>query len=354
MSDLPHRLYRTKLTLLAVVLIGVGVLLMALADPDGRWAPVPFLPLTDLGSALFTTGVIGIALQYLDARDAEQRATERLRRVLSDSAPAIRDAVIDGFAFSPEALTSVTSPAVLQQIVRNCLALQLEDATMAAELHGELLEQAMQPGSRYSDSRLSVTIEPAPSTSPELLLVTLRREYRCRLIAPSLRFSFVSSAEDYAAQLRDPETTEVWRVAPDIDMGSAASVDGFAVLDVALDGQPQSLKRTARRGVTTYTSHLDVVAVDAMTHHLSYSYQVLVPRDRHSLFFDFGRPTQGLTFELDVAADAGIEIVQVLDFLGTPEEVRRARRTSDAGGGQYSVACDGWVLPKAGVVAVWR
>jgi hypothetical protein len=331
-----------------------GIAVMVLARNAGLVPRLGFLPLTDLGSALFTTGVIGVALQYLDARDAEERATARLQRVLIDSAPAIRDAVIDGFAFSPEALTSVTSPAVLQQIVRNCLALQLQDAAMAAELHGELLEQAMAPDQRYSDSRLSVVIGKGPASAPDMLRVSLHREYRCLLSQPALRFSFVTAADEYAALLRDPETTEVWRVSDPAHLTSANTVGAFHVTDVALDGQPHEVRRSGRRGLRTYACQLDEPVDESGPHFLSYSYEVLVPRNKHSLFFDFGRPTRGLAFDLEVEPQAGVELVQVLDFLGTPEEIRRARRSSEAGGDYYSVACDGWVLPKAGVVAIWR
>ena len=353
MTDLQQRLYETKLTLLAVVLLAVGIALMVLAPSVHKLSALDWLPVAEIGSALFTTGVIGIALQYLDARDAEARAVDRLRRVLVESAPAIRDAVIDGFAFSPDALASVTSPAVLEQVVRNCLALELQDDAMATELHAQLLRQAMTPTSRYSDSRLSVSITKAPAEHPGLLRVVLRREYRFRPAVPTLRFSCVTGQEEYAASLRDPETTEVWRVSPTADL-DAASPSVFTVTSVAFDGQPLELRRTTRRGSQAVTCRLGEGHSDGAEHHLAYSYEVLVPRDRHSLFFDFGRPTQGLAFELDVDAAAKLSVVQLLDFLGTSAEIRRSRHHDEDGSSQYSFACDGWVLPKAGVTLIWK
>ena len=61
MHDLPQRLYRTKLSLLAILLSVFGIALMVSAGPDGHLARLPYLPLAELGSAMFTTGVIGIA-----------------------------------------------------------------------------------------------------------------------------------------------------------------------------------------------------------------------------------------------------------------------------------------------------
>ncbi|MYS21214.1 MULTISPECIES: hypothetical protein [unclassified Streptomyces] len=67
------------------------------------------LPVMNIGSALFTTGLIAIFFEYVDEADAEVRP-ERLRKVLVEEAPATRDAVVDGFAFAPDSLRNVASP----------------------------------------------------------------------------------------------------------------------------------------------------------------------------------------------------------------------------------------------------
>jgi hypothetical protein len=88
----------------------------------------------EFGAALFTTGLIVVAFEYLDREDAEARAMQRFRTVLREQAAAIRDAVIKGFAFSPDALTDVASPATLDKIVRNCLAIRLGDKDLAGDV----------------------------------------------------------------------------------------------------------------------------------------------------------------------------------------------------------------------------
>lgn len=104
------------------------------------WSWLADLPVADIGSALFTTGLIVIAFEYIDQEDAEVRANQRLRKILRQEAPAIRDAVVDGFAFAPDSLTNVASPETLDKIVENCLAIQLGDQALAKEIYADVRE----------------------------------------------------------------------------------------------------------------------------------------------------------------------------------------------------------------------
>jgi hypothetical protein len=107
----------------------------------------------DIRSALFTTGLIVVAFEYIDREDADQRANLRLRRVLSEEAPAIRDAGIDGFAFAPDHLAQVASPETLDRIVRNTLAIQLGDQELADDLYTDLRQQVTRSAERRLDVR---------------------------------------------------------------------------------------------------------------------------------------------------------------------------------------------------------
>ena len=131
MHDPLHRLYRTKLVLLATILLAVGLGLLIFGhwiQHAAGWHWLTNWPVIDIGSGLFTTGLLGVAWQYLDGKDSEERDTERLKRVLADSAPAMRDAVIRGFAFEPADLARVSTPETLDQIITNGLAIRLGDA----------------------------------------------------------------------------------------------------------------------------------------------------------------------------------------------------------------------------------
>lgn len=96
MHDPLQRLYRTKLALLATLLLVAGLALLFFARWLGTisgWTLLRSWPIADVGSALFTTGLLGVALQYFDGQDSEVRATQRLERVIGAATPAMRDAV---------------------------------------------------------------------------------------------------------------------------------------------------------------------------------------------------------------------------------------------------------------------
>lgn len=354
-----QRLYQAKLTNLALLLVLVGLAVMALArlvDRSPGWPWLAALPLSDVGSSLFIAGFLGIALQYLDQRDGEERANQRLRKVLSEEAPAIRDAVIDGFAFSPEALTAVSSPDTLDRVIRNCLALRLGDAPMASDLQEDLQRQAMAPADRQYDSRLSVTLAPWPK-GPSLgdgamFMVTIRREARVTLSSPVLRFACVSDNTEYRELLRDPATTDVWLFAPVAGL-DADDAEAFQLLEVAIDGRACPLRRTARRNAQTVAARVgDPEEAAGSTVHLSYTYRVLVQRHSHLLYLDVSRPTKGLEVELWYR-DCGIRYVNALEFLAGPQTARMSRLPRDPLSGNITISYDGWVFPKSGVAFVW-
>lgn len=123
---------------MAVISTVLGITLLLLArwaehTPGGAWTTN--LPVTDIGSALFTTGLIAIFFEYIDQQDADERANQRLRTVLAEEAPAIRDAVIQGFAFNADDLAKVANPDVLDRIARNVLSLPLGDRDLAADAY---------------------------------------------------------------------------------------------------------------------------------------------------------------------------------------------------------------------------
>jgi hypothetical protein len=162
MHDSLQRLYRTKLALLATLLlfVGLGLLIFAhWAQHAAGWHWLTNWPIQDIGSGLFTTGLLGVALQYFDGRDSEVRATERLERVLAAAAtPAMRDAVIDSFAFEPDDLARVATPETLDKIVTTGLAVRLGDASFAEEIYDDLRQQAIGIPERLHDARVSIRL----------------------------------------------------------------------------------------------------------------------------------------------------------------------------------------------------
>jgi hypothetical protein len=305
---------------------------------------------------LFTTGLIVVVFEYIDQQDADTRANERLRKVLKEEAPAIRDAVIDGFAFAPEALEQVASRGTLDQIARNALAVQLQDPELAADLYEDLMRQAPPDKERRSDMRVSVTMAPAAvgprSGRDALFAVTVRREFR---VAPKQlvrRFACVSDSGEYRELLLDPESTETWYFKPRAGL-DAASPEVFQLTEFTVNGRPRPPRRTKRSGAQFFAVSLaDLDLAPGEEIQIAYTFRFLVQQHGHLLHLDFGAPCKGVEVNL-AYGECGIRYMNVLDFLPGSEPPRVARSLEDAPSPTVDVRFDGWVFPRSSIAFCW-
>lgn len=137
MHDPLQRIIKLQTIVAAIIVAAAGLALMVFdgqvnATPSLHW--LSFFPWSEVGGTLLVAAILGLGLDYFTNKDKETHDTERLRRVLAESAPAIRDAVIDGFAFGKEDLARVSNPETLDNVIRNSLALRLGDKAFAAEV----------------------------------------------------------------------------------------------------------------------------------------------------------------------------------------------------------------------------
>ncbi|WP_430480504.1 hypothetical protein ACQZM9_08120 [Streptomyces sp. P11-1] len=351
-----QRLYRTQLALLAtiVTVLGLALMLAAHLAAGAGAAWLDGFPLTDVGSALFTTGLIAIFFEYLNQTDAEERANERLRRTLKEEAPAIRDAVVDGFAFAPDALTEVASDKTLDRIVENCLAIRLGDAQLASDVYRDLRQQVIGDHPRWHDARVSVALAPWPGEPQQghgsMFVATVRWEYRTKLTTSVMRFSCVSDLDQFRELSSDPTSTTAWFFEP-INELTASSPEVFELVNLSVEGETKPVRRSTRRGGQTYSAQLgDVNPENEVT--VSYTFRVLVQQHGHVLHLDLAQPTENFTAELWYG-DCGIRHVSALDYLSGPRKPRYSRLEASAPTPHLEVAYDGWTLPKGGVAFVW-
>jgi hypothetical protein len=358
MRDLLDQLYKTKLQLLAVLSTVGGIALLLLARwADSATATIPWLtslPLSDLGSALFTTGLLAIAFEYLDRKDGDERANQRLRQVLREEAPAIRDAVVDGFAFNADALKNVASPQLLDRIVSNALALRLGDPALAADAYTDLRDQVIRAPERWRDVKASVALSPwtdGPATGAgSMFVATIRWEYRVRPATPTVRFACVADRDEYRELLRDPTTVSVWYFGHPTGI-EAASRDAFELVQCAVNGTDRPIRRTQRKGSQLYTATIPETTDDEEIT-ISCTYRVLVQRHGHLLYLDIPRPTKGLQVQLWYG-DCGIRRVNTLDFIASAQEPRILRSPASVPTPSVEIGFDGWIFPKSGVAFVW-
>ena len=349
-----QRLYETKLAFIATVFTALGIALLAVAHlaeraPGYGW--LAQLPVTDLGSALFTTGLVVIVFEYLDGQDSDERATARLRGVLREQAPAMRDAVIDGFAFDASDLARVSSPAVLDQVARNVLAIQLGDEALAHDAYEDLRLQVLEPRERRRNLRVRIDLAPGPVGPTPLYAATIVWEYEAIPGATVQRFACVSDPLEYRELRQEAASPTVWQFIPAGGL-DAGSPEAFELTSFTVDGVARPIRRTARAGSQTYTATLGRQVVEAgRPVKVSYTYRTLVRQQGHLLHLELGQPTKGLDIELRWGG-TNIREVRVLDFIASAQHPVIATAAA-LPASSASVAFDGWALPRSGVAFVW-
>ncbi|WP_306359799.1 hypothetical protein [Nocardia sp. CC227C] len=360
MHDQLQRITKLQTIIAAILVAGLGIGLMVLgAYLSETLAPgwLSFFPWSEVGGTLLVAAVLGLGIDYFVGKDREARDVARLKRVLAESAPAMRDAVIQGFALGNQDLARVASPETLDGVIRNSLALRLGDKTFAEEVYQDIRDQAIQASERWHDAKVEIRLSPAsylPSKNParpDLFTVTVRWEYSVIPRHQSRRFAAVSDKTEYAELARE-DGTFAWYVTPKEGIDATDQV-AFELLQFSVDGQERTIRRSARKTGQIYTADLglDVRQAEAPVT-IAYTYRTVTERRGHLLFVDIEQPTRGIEVELDYS-DCAIERVSVLDFIASSRATRIERSPNTVPGRSVRVGLDGWVFPRSGVGFVW-
>ncbi|MGQ4268603.1 hypothetical protein [Nocardiopsis changdeensis] len=357
-SNLYRSLYKTKLTLLAVIAIVVGAALLLLsvwAEQQPGWELLSSAVVNDIGAALLTTGLVVIAFEYINREHGEEQAMHRLREVVAEQAPAIRDAVIQGFAFNANDLARVSSPETLDQVARNTLAIQLKDEELAHDVYSDLSKQVLRAPERWYDVDVSVSLDPwqdSPASGRgSMFVATVRWEYRVIPSQPVMRFSSVSQMQQYRELLDDPTTTGAWYFEP-VNGLTAASPEAFELVQFTVNGEERRIRRSSRKSAQTYTVDTGVTPGGSEEVKLSYTYRVLIQRNSHLLALDFPRPAKGVKVSFSYGG-SGIRYVHSLDLIASAQKARITKSPASVPKPSIELGFDGWIFPRSGVVFVW-
>lgn len=357
MHSLLDRLYKTKLQLIAVLSTvgGIGVLVLAhWSDSTSAPSWLAAVPLAEIGSTLFGTGLLAVFFEYVDRKHGDQRTDERVRAAVRKEAPAIRDAVLDSFAFDPAALKSIASNQTLDRIAANAIGLRLEDQALAKDVYTDLRDQVIRAPERWQDLRVSVHFAPHEDTvaaDRPMFVATIRREYKVTPAVHSLRFVSTGDLQEYRELLRDPTVAGQWYFQPK-EQFDADDRQVFELVQFRVNNTDRPIRRSQRRGSQTYTVSLGKAATAGEAVTVSYTYRALVQQHGHLLYLDVPRPTKGIEVQFNYA-DAGICYVNTLDFMASAEQPLVQTSPADVPAKSVTVRFDGWLFPRSGVAFVW-
>ena len=354
-----HRLRRLKAALLAVSLTLAGILLMMLSAwlsplQLGDWQWLHALPLGELGGTLFGAGLLSTFFEYTFRRDQEAHTLARFRQIIREEAPAMRDAVVEGFAIHPEDLKRVATPELLDDIAANVMALRLGDEQFAREVYRDIRDQAIRAAERWYDVavrvRLSTAVERSTAGTP-LLDVTVEWEYTTVPSSATRRFACVSDQDEYNDLLADTPATAAWLLQnrPGVD---AASRSSYELLELTVDGRSQTIRRSTRATGQTYSVDLDEDARSGKPVRIRQVFHTITPQWSHRLYFAVAQPTRGWSLRLDYT-DTNIGDMRVNDTVATAPAARIIRSLEAVPGKVIALESAGWLMPHSGVAFTW-
>jgi hypothetical protein len=358
MNHLLDQLYKTKLRLAGLVTALLSIALIVVSHRVDAFPVLSWLvgwPTGEVGSALLSAGVIAVIFEYYARKETAARTNEQLRHAIRQEAPAIRDAVLDSFAFEPATMRSIASDETLDKIATNAIGLRLGDGELARDAYADLREQVIRSPERWRNVDVSVSLSPwkaGPAEGKDSMFVaTIRWEYEVRPTESTLRFVSTSDQAEYRELLRDPTVAGQWMFEK-VGALDASSQETFELVQFAVDGVERSVRRAVRRGSQVYTVALGKAASTGNEATISYTYRILVQRHGHLLYLDLPRPTKGLHVQLNYG-QADIRYVNVLDYFASPGASRVERSPATAPAKTIDVSFDGQIFPRSGVAFVW-
>lgn len=358
-TSLTKRLRKTKAFLLATSLTLAGILLIMLNGwvsnlNLGVWDWLHALPIGELGGTLFGAGLLSTLFEYIFRKDQEEATIEQFRQIVHEQAPAMRDAVIEGFAIHPEDLKRVSNPDLLDDIAANVMALRLGDEQFAREIYTDIRDQAIRAAERWYDVevriRLSSALERSTNGTP-LFDVTVEWEYTTMPSSATRRFACVDNREEYTDLREDLPATSAWMMAPRPGM-NASSKESYELLEFTVDGRPQTIRRATRKSGQTYTVHLDAKSRTGEAVRLRQIFRTITPCWGHRLFFELPQPARNMALSLDYT-NTDITHMRVSDTVASARPVHVVRSPQEVADKVVKVSTDGWLMPKSGFAFTW-
>jgi hypothetical protein len=358
-SSMAFRLRKTKAALLAVCLSLSGIVLIALGGwigtlELGAWSWLQAIPFGELGGTLFGAGLLGTLFEYSFRKDQDEATVEQFRAIIREQAPAMRDAVIEGFAIHPDDLRRVTNPKLLDDIASNVMAIRLGDEQFAREIYSDIRDQAIRAAERWHDVEVRIRLSDTPaerSAGTPLFDAVVEWEYTTVPSGTVRRFACVSDRAEYNDLLLDIPTTSPWfmKPRPGVDPSNRAS---YELLELTVDGRPQAIRRTVRKGSQIYTAHLDEEARTGHPVRVRQVFRTVTPQWGHRLFFELPQPARNMGLTMDYTGTT-ITDMRASDTVGSSKPALVTYSPEAVTGNVITVESRGWLMPRSGYAFTW-
>lgn len=356
MQDQTTQLRRIKMILASLTFTVTGVVLVAIEqqlspNTDGI---VGLVPWAELGGILIGAGLLSIWIDHLFQSEQDALSELKLRQVMTDHAPLMRDAVLEAFAANHTDLKRVATPETLDQIITNSLALRVGDPEFAADVFHDIKHQVIESSERWDNASLDIRLDKLPPAKGrgDYLSVTVRWEYTTIPKHAQRRFICLSDRKEYAEVASSKGDTSAWFYKPDGQF-DAKDPATYELVHFAVDGEDRKIRRSSRAAYQQYTVDVGANAVEAgepIT--INYTYRTVTPQNGHLLFFDIEQPTKDIRVSFDYS-DCDIETVSAVDLIPSARPVRIEKSPEEVPSATLRVEVDGWTFPRSGVAFVW-
>jgi len=365
-------LYRSRGMLLGALTAAVGLLLMVtvppdvplvVADPDGRIrieaanSSLGLFHLYDVGVALFQTGLVITIFQVLLNQIADDRFVEQVREALETRERFVERAVAHSLAAGKNLEHLNLAPAELDHVIENASRLRSGSEELGTVISRKLRTGVFESNETWRNLVVRadiVGLERACDSgrAHDYYSVYYQFGYHTTNTRRS-RFTVTVARwpDEYDKVLRDPDFGAVWRL-PSTGEFDDDWTEGFSLSGLAFGGRPVEFRRDdVERG---YVAHLPVEDfADRDEVFVQFSFQGLVLADGNLLSFEVPKPTYGATYSVSIAVD-DIERLRGLDYFGLTRPASIEYVPSLHNTRILSVCVDDWILPRAGLVVVWK
>lgn len=329
---------------------GIFLIMVGRATDSDELSLAELIPWTELGGILIGAGLLGIWIDRFFQREQQAADEERLRQLMTEHAPVMRDAVLQAFAAGHADLERVAIPETLDGIITNSLGLRLEDQTFAEEIYADLTNQVINPPERWHDAQLDIDLTPAEGLDG-YFTVTARWEYTITPKRHERRFVCTGDRAEYAEIAQAKGDTSAWYFKPDEHL-NAKDPQAFELLTFLVNGQEQRIRRSSRKNYQAYTVHLDEALIEANEPvKISYTTRTVTEANGHLLFFEIEQPTHGINVSFDYAG-CDIAAVGAIDLVPSVLPTRIEHSPDEVPTKTVRVEIDGWTFPRSGVAFV--